>query len=1032
MKLFLMCSVFLLLGMGASRALAQSPAIQDLAFNSNGTYIDAASDLTFVSDASALGVNLSSYSTYATGNGLGTGLGTITYTTTASGFFDTGIWEAVGDATFYDEYAATGGSLASGESYEVANLDAAVLPNVFTDVAGNALSDTNNVPGETSVLNGPCSGANCDASVGAELGYAFSVAAGDEEIITITASETAPGSGFYIEQSDPDAADYPAGTSLPSVFFSLSAQEIPVGTPPATPEPSTWLLMLTGLAAGATRLRSRSQFKAGSKLLGGLAVVIAGLVMAPFANAQAVETVPWAPTNPAAPHTTFPEPIGGPYTSEAAIVLGAVFVGGSSTDSYTYSWNFGDGASTAAAPITNPNDISAIHQYPFSAATGTNWTATVTVVDTTISTRYTGNYLVIQEANNLQSRANVAIDYGLWYLHQSMYHPAAGQGNWSQSCASGYSGYACSGYGSIDATNVQAFEVNGHLGTGPATDPYTSDIQEALNHMFTNLTAVPIASQITYEGVTGGSKSYTYNPATANFGCSDGTAPTTTNSGSPHFYCDSSATPVYYNASATSCTTPPCKFTFDGNSNGQAIYAFQESGYPYGWGYEAGMYMDSLVASTTPNTAAPAGSPAGIAGETYQNIVQDLADADEFCQWPGDQDVSSGYTRGYPYGGNFGQGGGWWYDCQEGNDNSVSQWASIGLIGAERGFGISIPSIVSDANNTWVTDSQDVQTTDLPISGNPQDSSSDAYGAFGYNGSLYYSEPWGPFATTPSGMVQMALDGIGRTANTAFGSASNAPDQRFNNVETYYADNFCNSVTGSYSSGYYTPRNYAYGLFSFTKSMLLHNPGGSLSPIQYLRTQTPGVFPNSNPAPGQPANTIDWYAALSPANGGTDACDGVAQTIIERQYLPAGTAAPGYNYNGSSSGYNSVSPGYWYADTYDGGQYPYETAWNIIMLQRTVFVNCVNNLQGVGAPGLGIVTKARVGLSWTGIPNVTGYNIQRSSINGGPYTTVGSTTGTVYSDTSGLVNGDTYYYVLQPVNAEGAVCQSNQATVKIP
>ena len=68
----------------------------------------------------------------------------------------------------------------------------------------------------------------------------------------------------------------------------------------------------------------------------------------------------------------------------------------------------------------------------------------------------------------------------------------------------------------------------------------------------------------------------------------------------------------------------------------------------------------------------------------------------------------------------------------------------------------------------------------------------------------------------------------------------NAPDQRFNNAETFYADNFCNTTS---SGAYYAPRAYSYGMFSFTKSMLLHDPGGVLSPIQYLRTETPGVFP---------------------------------------------------------------------------------------------------------------------------------------------------------------------------------------------
>src|SRR5271163_89123 len=108
----------------------------------------------------------------------------------------------------------------------------------------------------------------------------------------------------------------------------------------------------------------------------------------------------------------------------------------------------------------------------------------------------------------------------------------------------------------------------------------------------------------------------------------------------------------------------------------------------------------------------------------------------------------------------------------------------------------------------------------------------DNEGAFGYRGSFYYSNAWGPFAVTPSGMVQMALDGVGRTPNTKFGDSTTAFDQRFNNAETYYADNFCNAT----GSGYTSPRNYSYGLFSFTKSMLLHDPNGVLTPIQYLRT----------------------------------------------------------------------------------------------------------------------------------------------------------------------------------------------------
>jgi hypothetical protein len=166
------------------------------------------------------------------------------------------------------------------------------------------------------------------------------------------------------------------------------------------------------------------------------------------------------------------------------------------------------------------------------------------------------------------------------------------------------------------------------------------------------------------------------------------------------------------------------------------------------------------------------------------------------------------------------------------------------------------------------------------------------------------------------------------------------------------------------------------------------------------------VFTGNNSVP---PNTIDWYNALSATNGGTDACDGIAQTIVGRQN----------------------TAGYWYADNYTGAQYPYETAWSLIMLKRTVFVSCVNNLGGRGTPGSGL-QPARIDLTWTGIPNVTGYNVLISTTQGGPYTPVGSTTVPAFSDRTGLVNTDTYYFVLQPVNGAGEVCQSNEAKVTVP
>ena len=101
------------------------------------------------------------------------------------------------------------------------------------------------------------------------------------------------------------------------------------------------------------------------------------------------------------------------------------------------------------------------------------------------------------------------------------------------------------------------------------------------------------------------------------------------------------------------------------------------------------------------------------------------------------------------------------------------------------------------------------------------------------------------------------------------------------------------------------------------------------------------------------------------------------------------------------------------------------------MLRRSVFVACVSNLGGKGTPSGR--AAARVDLTWTGIGNVDHYNVLRGTVNGGPYALIGSSTITAYSDTTRLANGNTYFYVLQPFNAQGSeICQSNQASIPIP
>ena len=271
---------------------------------------------------------------------------------------------------------------------------------------------------------------------------------------------------------------------------------------------------------------------------------------------------------------------------------------------------------------------------------------------------------MIQEPNNLSSRVNVAIDWGLSYLHRTMWRngtnanvgTAGGWDTQNYSCtninADSSGPYACKSWGSLDAENVQAYEVNGHLASGPAADPYTDDVARGLARMFTQLTTMKNATD-----------TYTYNPALQSFTCKDGSVPTTADP-----TCAAHGGQYFYNAGATSCTSPPCTFTFDGNKNGQMIYSNDGSGEPI---YTTSPFLDALVAAGTPTATAPTG-PNGIVGQTYQNIVQDILDYYAYSQYGGDCDVYNGNTRGN---GGSCAGGAWLYDPQGGDDDSTAQWA---------------------------------------------------------------------------------------------------------------------------------------------------------------------------------------------------------------------------------------------------------------------------------------------------------------------------------------------------------------------
>jgi hypothetical protein len=301
-----------------------------------------------------------------------------------------------------------------------------------------------------------------------------------------------------------------------------------------------------------------------------------------------------------------------------------------------------------------------------------------------------------------------------------------------------------------------------------------------------------------------------------------------------------------------------------GTANGLAVYINQSYAQ-----YQGGMLIDAIVASGTPDAVASTG-PVNIVGRAYRDIVQDYVDGYLNCMY-----------RSSP-------GGGWRYNCGEYPDNSACQWGAIGIIPAERSFGAAVDPIAKSWNKSWLA------YTQAPS------------GAFGYTDP--YSYPWGPYAITPSGMVQMVMDHIGR---------GNAGTPSWDSAETFMRNNFCNGGGAGNSV-----KDYYYGLFSFVKSMLLAVQDGSNTPaaIKFLSSQTQGVPP------------IDWYGAEA-ANGAP--CDGVARTLINDQN-------PG---------------GYWSGHNVTGDQYPMETAQAIIMLNRTLFEAGAPVAVAVATPNPSVVNQ---------------------------------------------------------------------------
>jgi hypothetical protein len=576
-----------------------------------------------------------------------------------------------------------------------------------------------------------------------------------------------------------------------------------------------------------------------------LAALITPALLNAFGVAPQANAIPFVALSPASPHTSWS---GNPVTLKGTLTSTAW-----GTDSFTYDWNPGDGVSPhCTGAVTNPYVIGCPVTY--TGAVGTLYTAVLTITDTTnglISppsncppaiTQGACYYTALEAPPpNLPVEVNSAIDNGLWYLHSSMLRTTAADGapigNWYG--AGGNANSAGAGGTGVDALNCAAFEDSGFLQTNIPSNPYADDVRLCLNGVFDQLSTIPISTQT---DVTFG----TFNP--------------------------------------------------DQNGNGIGV---GHNGYPEN--YQTGMMLDAVVASGTPNTLVTAGTNLGVAavgkgsgaGQAYlyKDAVYDMVDDYVYCQAQTEYDVASSWV--------FETTGGWHYSCQEETgDNSVSQWAAIGIIPALRNFGATVPAELHEADDAWLD--------------NSFTKNSAVNGYFGYTSS---STLWGPYADTPSGMVQLAMNGLGQGKTTPGGNAA------WDSAATFLRDGFANQGDGATGD----LKDYYYGMFSFTKAMLLHDNSGtglSNTPLSTLQSlddphtcASPVPLSSIGSGAGPCYPPIDWYAAQTAAYGGSDPTNGVARTLVASQ----------------------GGDGSWYGHNYTGQQYYMETASAIIMLNKTVF-----------------------------------------------------------------------------------------------